>query len=1117
MVKSRLVTLRSLLVVGLLCGAGLAQGEVSLAEGFAHPPTEAKPLVWWHWMNGNITKEGIQLDLEWMHRVGIGGVQLFEAGMPTPPVVSTPLGFMSDGWQEALRFGSDTSQRLGLPMTITTSPGWSETGGPWVKPEDAMKKMVWSETVVSGGMPVRMALARPPDVAGPFQDVSRAMVSRESVGSEDSTLYADSVVLAFPGRWGTPLTPKHARGPCGTIGISQLVDGRFGASQAIKPAAGGGAYVEYEFARPVLVRSVRAGLPGLRGFATPPPVRARLESSIDGAHFQTVVDLFTSASPVRSASFPGVTARFYRLTLEPAADAGEVRQIADGAALPAWMTALPKLEYQVSEFDLFAEGRVNAAEEKAGFATVPDYYAFDTQFNAHSPSVAHAGVVDLTKKMTPDGRLDWTPPGRAPWTILRIGYSLTGHRNGPAPAFATGLEVDKLDPQRVRDYLDAYLKQYDHALGTKLGGSSAVTSLLSDSIESGPQNWTDRILEEFTRLRGYDPRPWLPSLTGIVVDDAATSDRFLWDFRRTLAQLIADAHYGVIAAEAHSRGLKYFAEALEDHRPQLGDDVEMRRYADTPMGAMWMTPKGMPARATLVADLQGAASVAHVYGKARVAAESFTASGSPWAFSPRDLKSTADLEMLLGVNQFAIHESAHQPLANKRPGLALAVMLGQYFNRNETWAEQAGAWTSYLARSCFLLQQGRFAADIAYFYGEEAPLTGLYGERPVDVPTGYAFDFVGADALLNRLSVDKGDLVTLEGQRYRFLYLGGSSRRMTLPIVRRLQQLIAEGATIIGPRPEASPSLADGDAKKYENALDMVWGPVAGRWRSNHGGLLATSLEGGLQQSGIAPDWSWSGGGLTSPIAVLHRTSPAADIYFVSNRRNLSISGTLSVRGAGRAPDLFFADSGESAPASYRIHDNRTDIPLQLEEDGSVFVVLQKPTTTDSRQLAATRWSPLLKVGGKWAVHFQGLAAPADQQFATLQSWNTAQEPDLKYFSGTGVYSTAIRLTKKQTRQVVAVDLGEVDDIAELRVNGHSTGTAWKPPYRLDVRGLLHEGRNLLEVRVTNLWVNRLIGDAQPGANAVAFTTDPAYTSTAALRSSGLLGPVRFVTQVDAH
>ena len=583
-----------------------------------------------------------------------------------------------------------------------------------------MKKLVWSETVIAGGRHFIGHLPSPPDVAGPFQQIPKSAVQAH-VPSDLPHFYRDSRVVAFRDTTRSVIRPASAHSPAGVVDADLLNDQNY---ETGVPLPQDEAWLEYRFSGPQRVSAVVLGLPTQQGFGSAPSPLAIFQGSDDGVHFRTLVTLPTTSSPVRSVSFAPVSAKTFRIVL--AADPGKSSMDALAPGVVMLPMPAPSKTYMVTEWQMYADSRVNAFAEKAGFAAAPDYYALDTPSAAAKHPVRLSDVIDLTPRMRADGTLVWSAPSGGIWRVLRIGYSLTGQRNGPAPPDATGLEVDKLSGSAVARYFDTYLSQYERVLASAPG---ALGSLLTDSIESGPQNWTDGLIEQFRRLRGYDPVRWLPVLTGVVINSAAESDRFLWDFRRTLSDLLASEYYGQAAAKAHERGWQYYAEALEDHRPQLGDDMQMRSAADIPMGAMWMFARGAQPKPTYVADLQGAASVAHVFGKPVVAAESLSAFGQPWGFSPRDLKHVGDLEFALGVNRFAIHESAHQPFVDRRPGLALNPMLGQYFNRNETWAPMAHAWVSYLSRSSFLLQQGKPRAGIAYFYGEEAPLTSLFGEH----------------------------------------------------------------------------------------------------------------------------------------------------------------------------------------------------------------------------------------------------------------------------------------------------------------------------------------------------------------------------------------------------
>jgi hypothetical protein len=609
----------------------------------------------------------------------------------------------------------------------------------------------------------------------------------------------------------------------------------------------------------------------------------------------------------------------------------------------------------------------------------------------------------------------------------------------------------------------------------------------------------------------------LPALTGEVLGSVDETERFLADFRRTLTELQADAHQRSLAEGAHARGLQVYAEALEDHRPQLGDDLAMRRYADVPMGAMWTLPPGGAPRATFVADLQGAASVAHVWGQRLVGAESFSAFGFPWAFSPRDLKPTADAMLALGVNRFFIHSSAHQPSSVKPPGLALSTLLGQYFNRNDTWAPMAGAWVSYLARSAFLMQQGQRVTDIAYFVGEDAPVTALFGEQPVaDLPPGHAFDFIGPDALSKALRVERGQLVSVGGGRWRVLYLGGSSQRMSVAALRRVLALLRAGARVVGPAPDSSPSLSD-SASAFSRLREQIWGgcTAGGAAVKVGAGRLwcHKDLAGALRAEQVETDGVLEGaeGAEGGQLQVVHRAlKHGGAIYFVHNPETRPVQGWLQLRHSGFEPEWWHAEDGLREPASFRRTATHLEIDTRLPAQGSAFIVLQKRSTAIQRQVETPRLQPVREIAGPWQLQFQaGRGAPDEITLPSLLPWNEHTDPGVRYFSGIASYRT--EFTAPALSGAGWLELGEVAEVAEVTLNGTPLGTAWLQPYRLPTGAALKAGRNVLEVKVANLWVNRLIGDAQPGAERIAFTSVPTYRPDAPLRRSGLLGPVRLL------
>jgi len=1099
----------------------------SLDQQFRDPPSSARPRVWWHWMNGNVTEDGIAKDMDWMQRVGIGGLQTFDAGLEAPQIVAKRLTFMSPEWKQAFRFAAQTADAKGLELAIASSPGWSETGGPWVPPADGLKKVVWTEMVVPGGQPLVAAVAKPPVVAGAYQDLELfdPLAALTSAHAHTTPSWAaDIAVLAVPVPSDTAALPlPRIFGPDGKpLDAAALTADSYRNSQMLQHGtAEQPSMVVARFDAPQTVRAATLYIHGAKAMFGGPVVAPRLEASADGSTWSKVADFAVTGAPT-TVSFPAVTARVFRIVLQPLpfsgsnlgdpapgadSDVGFMKMMAAGASAP----------WDLRHFVLHAESRVDQAEAKAGFAVAQDYYALGTPDSAATgPSAAQ--VIDLTGKLRPDGTLDWTPPAGTAWRILRFGASLLGTTNHPAAPEATGLEVDKFDGAAVRRYLDHYLGMYRDATGPEMIGRHGVTALLTDSIEVGAANWTPKMIAQFKRLRGYDPTPWLPTLAGVLIGTRTEADRFLYDWRRTLADLLASEHYGMVAQVAHENGLKVYGEALEDNRPMLGDDMQMRMRADVPMAALWTFSRKAGPNPSYLADMKGAASVAHVYGQNLVAAESMTSALAPWAYTPRDLRRFIDLEFVSGVNRPVIHTSVHQPTDDKVPGLSLMIF-GQFFNRHESWAELARPWVDYMARTALVLQQGRNVADLAYFYGEEAPLTGLFGKTPVaDAPKLHAFDYVNADVIGGVLVNQGNELVSQGGAHYRAIYLGGSSRMMTLPTLRRLAALVEGGAAVIGQAPQASPAQADATPERmaeWRSLVARLW-PGSGDAVVGQGRVIAmTDADAGLARLGVTPDFRVTGAAADADLPFIHRTFAQGEAWYVVNRRNRAETFDAHFRVTGKVPELFHADSGRIEPLSYRIVGGETIVPLQLAAETSAIVMFRKPATASALQLPQRAMVPLASVAGPWKVAFEaGRGAPASISLPALARLDQRAEPGVRYFSGIATYTRTIRLPKGWKRgQPLWLDLGEVNDLAQVTVNGHDLGTQWHAPYRFDIGTVARRGDNAIAVRVANSWVNRLIGDAQPGAQKVTWTAIPTYRADAPLRPSGLVGPVVISTQ----
>lgn len=1092
----------------------------ALVAGFANPPKSAHPRVWWHWLSGNVSQDGITKDLEWMKRVGIAGAMMFDGDMGAPRIVPERVTVLSPSWYGNLRFAAREADRLGLEFAMAAAPGWSETGGPWVKPEGAMKKFVWSETRVSGG--TRAAkLVSLPSTTGPFQTLPKHAGKSQVSGP---MLARDVAVLAFRAPRGDvplaslePVITTSAPG----IDVRKLVDGDLEKRVTLpSPGAGAPTWVRYDFVTPQTMRALTYVGPLGGRFAEGP--QGRIEASNDGETWRSLRTLVGEAhnpAPQRTFAFPETTARHFRIIFDRGPHSREPGP--QPKAIP------------VAELALTPGARIDLFEDRAGFGVLTHADAIATPPVSASSVVRSSEIVDLTTRLLADSTLDWTaPPGD--WIVLRAGWSLTGEINHPATPEGTGLEVDKLDAGHVRAHLDAYMTPVIRELGG-LVGDRGLGYILTDSWEAGQANWTEQMPAEFRRRRGYDLTPMLPALAGHVVDSAERSDAFLWDFRRTLADLVAENHYGTITRFAKEHGLGYYGEAPGAAWPTVADGMQAKSQTDIPMGEFWAMPfGGQPAAYQQVrsdefpADIIETRSTAHVYGKPLVAAEALTSSLPQWTSTPWKLKWVADKYMAMGINRLVIHTSPHQPDEAHKPGLTLGPF-GQVFTRHETWGEMAKPWVDYLSRSSFMLQQGAPVADVLYFYGEGAPSGVPYDTagEPANL-TAWGFDYVNADALLRLAKVRDGRITFPGGASYRLLALPKGGTRMTLPMAQRLRDLVAEGAIVVGPKPVGSPSLSSDDAAVRAIA-DQLWGQTDGPSLTvnafGKGRIYRQSdVQAVLWEEQITPDFLALPADPGMDLRFAHRRLADGDIYFVTNQSAIAARVPVRFRVAGRAPEAWDPGDGSMRLLSYRMVDGAIEIPLTLGAYESIFVVFRKPAEAASRLVVAPTERTLASMADGWMLSMPVAdAAPVIKRTST-GSWTESDLPEMRYFSGVATYSRTFRVAPRWLKpgRRLYLDLGAVGDVAEVRVNGALAGTAWKPPYRVEVTRQLRAGGNRLEIKVANTWQNRFVGDQQPGAAKRAWTNAAAgggfgplggrITATTALTPSGLLEPVRIVS-----
>ncbi|MBO7601969.1 MAG: discoidin domain-containing protein [Bacteroidaceae bacterium] len=1089
MKKSNLTAIfaSALLVV---CSCSAPQNSLEeLRQGWENPPMSARNRVWWHWMNGNITKEGILKDLQWMKDTRQGGVHNFDAALGTPTIVDKRLIYMDDGWQDAFAYAVKVADSLGLEFTVASAPGWSSTGGPWVSEKDAMKKLVWSETFASGN--VDATLPEPPHTTGAFLDGSPA--GRGTAGS-NYEYYEDIAVLAVKqpvDRQNASALGAKVSSSGGNFSLEQLTNGSIADAVMLpRDDKAGFAWIQYEFPAPVTVKSLK--MVGAGGG----PASTQLEASDDGKTFTHVCDIRGGGVAQVTMTVPATTAKYFRIKVaNPRAAGGGFFGMGGGPSAPPAGT-------MIAELELYPYSRVHRFEDKAAFSSTSSLTSMPTVADAGEAFPTTDDVVDVTD-FYKNGKLTWNAP-EGNWKIIRFGWSLTGKQNHPAPLEATGLEVDKLDPEAWTRYFHTYFDMYKKAAGG-LMGQQGVQYVLTDSYEAECETWTPAMFQEFNTRRGYDLKTWLPVLSGEIIGSPKESDAFLFDWRTTIGELIADNYTLLSKIAKEEYGMKgRYTESHEGGRAYVGDGMDLKATAEVPMSAMWVTapwvpvgPDGQPDMSVYDADDKESASVAHIYGQNIAAAESMTApggGGKSYSYHPGNLKHVADRELSNGINRFVIHESAHQPDDVHVPGMSLGG-IGQWFNRHDSWAPMAGIWADYMSRSSFMLQAGLNVADILYYYGEDANVTSTFQRSP-NIPAGYQWDYLNPDGLLNHISFEKGQMVSTGGTTYKVLWMDRNMEVMSVPVLRKIASLVKAGAFVGGVRPKGTASVTDDEAEFAALIADI--------WDSGRKNVVETKeLTDLLNAAGVATDVNIPAG-----YKFLHRTLKGAEVYWVNKPAKDYQTVTLSFRVSGLKPMLWHPDSGVQEEVSHTQHEGRTEVTLDLVPDDAVFVVFAgKAEQTYTVPAEVMKNETTLE--GTWTVKFQEKrGAPASAVFAALGSYTEADDPGIKYFSGIANYTKTFEVAQEGK---TVLDLGRVADLAEVYVNGQYCGAVWKEPYRLDISQAVKPGENSLEVKVANVWVNRLIGDEQPGATRIGWTDAQGFNGNEPLLPAGLLGPVKLV------
>ena len=1072
--------------------APLATGD--LAQGFVNPPDSAKPRTWWHWISGNISREGITADLEAMKRIGLGGAQIFTVDQSA---VKGPVVFMSPEWKGLVKHALNEAGRLNLEISMEGCDGWCESGGPWVPVSESMQQVVWTERQVAGGQKVLLDLPQPTSILDFYEDI---------------------VLVAFPTPAGSArIAPLRVTSSDSKFDGSKVIASASPHTElAVEPAKP--QWIQLEYATPATFRSARLVFENDGG-------SWEIQKSDDGIKFQRIC-----AVDGMSTSFEPATARFFRV----------------------WRAKSPPKKRTQKTLVVvslnFGGAQLNQLEARTGMQHVISANAFTQMQLSPQEVVDSNSILDLT------GQQEWAAPV-GNWTILRIGHTSTGATTHPSTM--QGLECNKLSTIAVQHHIhnmfDSIFADSPKRVGTTF------QDILLDSWEAGCENWTPLMAGEFKNRRGYALDPWIPALTGTIIGSAEQTQRFLWDYRRTLADLVAENHYGVIQAFAHEHHMGLASEAAGIGMPTVVDQLLCKKYTDIPMGEFWVNRT----RDENIDDTKEAASAAHLYGQRFVAAESFTSppATAAWKNDPYSLKALGDEEFCVGINRFVFHRYAHQPWLDRKPGMSMGPW-GINFERSNTWWDQGRAWIAYLSRCQYLLQEGRFRADLCYFYGEDAPMCVHHNSLQPAVPKGFDYDVCNADVLLNLMEVENDRIVTPSGMSYRVLVLPPTDR-MTLPVLQKVAKLVQAGATVYGQKPEHSPSLTgypDSEGTLAKLAGE-VWGACDGKTVTEHPYGKGKIVWGVPLETVLAapPDFTSKQGDLL----FIHRQEAPAEVYFVSNQEQKPITAECSFRVTGKIPELWHPDTGKRETiAFYGSGNGQTTLPIHFDPVGSVFVVFRdaapaaQPITSiqlngtnpfsDVAQDATsvpelshgkvrfTAWKSghyqcttgtgatvemsvpelpdPLELTGSWQLSFPPkLGAPAAAVFDHLFSWSDSTNDGIKYFSGTAAYEKDFTLSKDCFRKgrCLFLDLGSVKNLAQVVLNGKPLGILWKEPFRVEITGAAKSGKNHLTVKVTNLWPNRLIGDEKlPEKQRITWTSVSLYKADSPLLPSGLLGPV---------
>lgn len=1058
-----------LIVCCLLCCCTKQQKNTvdftEVEKNFKDIPADIQTSIYWYWINDNISKEAVIKDLHSMKEVGINRAFIGNIGLSPQEAPYGKVKIFTDEWWDIMHTALKTATELNIEIGLFNSSGWSQSGGPWIKPEQAMRYLTYSEVKVKGPKKLQQHLTEP---TKDFQDVKviAMPVNKDYL-----------INLLEKGTY--TISPSNIKADLNTGKELTFNDKEITIDITLPKEATARSLVLYPAER---------------------PIRAKIELQVqEGDSFKNIKQFtlnrtnpalnvgFEPYAPV-AISLPEVKDQKLRLVMEANPGSGIKRIL---------LSPSPVMER-------FAEKSLAKMHQ----TPLPYWhdYLWDEQPDVTSYKMAQPNeILDISGYMDDQGLLTWDVP-EGEWIIMRTGMTPTGVTNSPASPEGTGLEVDKMSKEHVASHFDAYLGMILERIPAD--DRKTLKVAVQDSYETGGQNFTDDFLKEFQKRYGYDPVPFLPVFKGHIIGSPDLSDRFLWDVRRFVADKISYDYVGGLRKISHEHGMTTW---LENYG-HWGFPCEFLQYggqSDEVGGEFWNEGN------LGSIENRAASSCAHIYGKPKVSAESFTCGEGSYSRYPAILKQRGDWSFTEGVNNTLLHVYIHQPYENRPPGVNTS--FGNEFNRLNTWYSHLGLFVSYIKRANYMLQQGQNIADVAYFIGEDAPkMTGI---RDPEIPKGYSYDYINAEVIERDLTVKDGKLVLPHGTSYRVLVLP-KLETMRPSVLKKIEQLVADGAVILGPPPSRSPSMENYPVADQEvNALaKKMWGDLSVKQRSYGKGTIYTDVElkEVLDRSGVIPDCQF---GENDPVLYVHRTAGDNEIYFITNQSDRTITVSPQFRVQGKVPELWDVVTGSIRPLPAFIQGKEsTTVPLQLEAYESGFIVFRKTGKPAATGVEDNYPKPeiITKIDQPWQVLFEsdqykrGPAQPVT--FTTLTDWSKHEDESIRYYSGTAIYKTTFDVKKKPEGKLF-VDLGQVTAMAKIKINGKYVGGVWTAPYRIEVSDVIRDGINELEVEVVNTWMNRLIGDLHlPEAERPTWAHHNSWNVHSPLQTSGLLGPVNLLS-----